>query len=159
MAVSKLYIESIKIAKATWGDEILTELILTDVEEMSFADFLTYCSGDESYSKIFLSGIKRLYPYVWKVVVEKGNEDLYALCSLLVLLGIESVFKKGEKIMNKEWERNARIVEYVFGGYVDREEKFYICPECGDAIYECDWDEEDFIKFLCPVCEFNGEEE
>lgn len=92
MTVSKLYIESVQIVKATWGDEILRELIFTNVEEMCFADFLTYCSGDESYNKIFLSGVKRLYPNVWKIVEEKANEDLYALCGLLVLLGIESIF-------------------------------------------------------------------
>ena len=92
MAVSKLYIESIQIVKATWGDEILRELIFTNVEEMCFADFLTYCSSDDSYNKIFLSGVKRLYPKVWKIVKEKASKDFYALCSLLVLLGIESIF-------------------------------------------------------------------
>lgn len=61
--------------------------------------------------------------------------------------------------MYGEWKVNARIVEKVFGGYVDREENFYNCPECGEPIYDCDWSEEDFMEFLCPVCEFNGEEE
>lgn len=65
--------------------------------------------------------------------------------------------------MNREWKVNARIVEKVFGGYVDREENFYNCPECGEPIYECDWGEEDLmeflIEFLCPICGFNEEEE
>lgn len=57
------------------------------------------------------------------------------------------------------WERNAKIIINVYGGYVDWEERFYLCPECGEPIYECDWDEE-LEKFLCPVCEFSdGDDE
>lgn len=52
------------------------------------------------------------------------------------------------------WELNARIVENVFGGFVDWDERFYNCPECGEPIYESDWEEKDFRDFICPVCEF-----
>lgn len=51
------------------------------------------------------------------------------------------------------WEKNAKEVEEVYGEFVDWEEKFYICPECGETVYECDWDESDLFCFLCPICE------
>lgn len=51
------------------------------------------------------------------------------------------------------WEKNAKEVEKVYGEFVDWEEKFYICPECGEPVYECDWDESDLSRFLCPICE------
>ena len=60
------------------------------------------------------------------------------------------------------WEKNAKEVEEVYGGFVDWEEKFYICPECGEPVYKCDWDEGELAKFLCPICEdgnFNEDED
>ena len=51
------------------------------------------------------------------------------------------------------WEQNARAVRDIFGGFVDWDEKFYNCPECGESIYECDWDEDD-LDSICPVCGF-----
>ena len=45
------------------------------------------------------------------------------------------------------WESNAKYVEKVYGSFVDWEERFYICPECGEPVYECDWNEND----LCDV--------
>ena len=55
------------------------------------------------------------------------------------------------------WERAATFVEKDFGGYVDWEEEFFNCPECGDPIYKCDYP---YIALgvLCPVCEFTGED-
>lgn len=50
---------------------------------------------------------------------------------------------------------NAVIVETIYGGYVDWEERFYICPECEEPIYEDDWRDENVI---CPVCGFDGED-
>lgn len=52
------------------------------------------------------------------------------------------------------WEANAKIVEEVYGGYVDWEERFYNCPECGEPIYESDWNDNELANNLCPVCEF-----
>lgn len=57
------------------------------------------------------------------------------------------------------WEENAKVVEEVYGGYVDWEERFYNCPECGEPIYECDWSNEELEAFICPVCLFGAEEE
>lgn len=53
------------------------------------------------------------------------------------------------------------IIEPVYGGYVDWEEEFFECPECGEPIYKCDYPYID-IGMICPVCEFmdeSGEEE
>lgn len=50
------------------------------------------------------------------------------------------------------WEARAKEVEEVYGGYVDWEEAFYICPECEEPIYKCDWDENALTSFLCPIC-------
>ena len=53
------------------------------------------------------------------------------------------------------------IIEPVYGGYVDWEEEFFECPECGEPIYKCDYPYID-IGMICPVCEFmdeSGEDE
>lgn len=57
------------------------------------------------------------------------------------------------------WEYNARYVENVFGGYVNWEERFYICPECGEVISEEDWTHVELMTVLCPICEFTDEED
>lgn len=51
------------------------------------------------------------------------------------------------------WEKNALLIEKLYGVWVNWEERFYICPECGEPVYECDWEEEDFRRFICPICE------
>lgn len=56
------------------------------------------------------------------------------------------------------WYTNAKFVEKVYGGYVDWEERFYNCPECGEPIYECDWDDKELREFICPICEFTEED-
>lgn len=56
------------------------------------------------------------------------------------------------------WELNARYVEKTFGSYVDWEERFYICPECDEPVYECDWSDDELGYFICPICEFTEEE-
>lgn len=60
------------------------------------------------------------------------------------------------------WEENAKYVAEVYGAYVDWEERFYDCPECGEPVYECDWSENELCDFLCPICEYaekDGEED
>lgn len=56
------------------------------------------------------------------------------------------------------WEANAKYVEEVYTAYVNWEERFYECPECGEPIYECDWDAKELLE-LCPVCGFNDRED
>lgn len=57
-------------------------------------------------------------------------------------------------IMNlTQWEKNAYDVIINYGGHVDWEERFYICPSCGEPVYECDWESVDLFKIYCPICE------
>lgn len=58
----------------------------------------------------------------------------------------------------KIWEVNAKIVESTYGGFVDWDERFYNCPECGEPIYECDWSNEELLD-ICPICGFTDEDE
>lgn len=58
-----------------------------------------------------------------------------------------------------QWEKNAELVEREYGTQVEWEERFYICPECGEPIYECDWSERTLQLYLCPICEDCGEDE
>lgn len=50
------------------------------------------------------------------------------------------------------WKKMAKYCEEEYGVFVDWEEHFFICPECGEPIYECDWEEDEL--YACPVCEF-----
>ena len=56
--------------------------------------------------------------------------------------------------MINRWEENAKCVENVYGSYVNWDNRFYICPECGEAVYEVDWDNDDLENFMCPICEW-----
>ena len=53
------------------------------------------------------------------------------------------------KIMS--WEKAAKLCEELFGTFVDWDERFFICPECDEPIYECDF--KDHGWYTCPVCE------
>ena len=59
--------------------------------------------------------------------------------------------------MGKTWEKIAHLVSVNYGMQVDWEEGFFICPECGEPIYDDDWDASDLSdglgNFMCPVCE------
>ena len=56
--------------------------------------------------------------------------------------------------MINRWEENAKCVENVYGSYANWDDRFYICPECGEAVYEVDWDNDDLENFMCPICEW-----
>lgn len=56
------------------------------------------------------------------------------------------------------WEANAKIVEEVYAGYVNWKERFYLCPECEEPVFECDWSVQELVNSLCPVCGFTGDE-
>ena len=51
-----------------------------------------------------------------------------------------------------KWERVARYLEHEYGILVDWDERFFECPECGEPIYDCDWEDDELD--ICPVCEF-----
>lgn len=51
------------------------------------------------------------------------------------------------------WYETADYVEDTYGVFVDWRDRFFICPGCGDPIYECDWEDEDLS--ICPVCDYD----
>ena len=57
------------------------------------------------------------------------------------------IYRGGIKWVGKK----RRYCEDVFGTYVDLEERFFICPECDEPIYEEDYEGHDFS--MCPICE------
>lgn len=55
------------------------------------------------------------------------------------------------------WYTAAIYCEEIYGVHLDSNEGFFICPECGEPIYESDWDEHpDWSE--CPICGFMFEE-
>lgn len=59
--------------------------------------------------------------------------------------------------MKWSWEYVAKVVERDYGCYVDWDEEFYICPECDEPIYKCDYPFI-YVGLICPVCENEVEE-
>lgn len=60
------------------------------------------------------------------------------------------------------WEINAKRVAEEFGGQVNWEDRFYICPFCGEPVYEEDWDPAELEIWVCPICEdddWHGEDD
>lgn len=54
--------------------------------------------------------------------------------------------------MKMEWKHLVRLVDQLFDSVVrEDDEEFIICPECGEPIYEEDYNGDN----LCPCCEFN----
>ena len=49
----------------------------------------------------------------------------------------------------------AKYCETIYGIQYDRDEEFFICPECGEPIYFEDWDDIEENWETCPVCEFS----
>ena len=48
-----------------------------------------------------------------------------------------------------------RIIDF-YGGFVNWDERFFLCPDCEEPIYEEDYPEwEDGI--VCPICEMEEE--
>ena len=58
--------------------------------------------------------------------------------------------------MYSEWKENADYVRDC-GGYVNYSERYYLCLECGEPIYEEDWTSGELVEFICPVCEWEGD--
>lgn len=55
------------------------------------------------------------------------------------------------------WYDLAKYCDRVYGVHVDFYEEFFMCPDCDEPIYACDWIfPEDFDvdgKICCPICE------
>ena len=58
-----------------------------------------------------------------------------------------------ERKEKTQWEKNAIYVNDTYGAYVNWEDRFYECPECGEPVYEDDWSERELRQYLCPICE------
>lgn len=60
-------------------------------------------------------------------------------------------------MIKASWEEAADYCEKVYGVWACREKdnEFFICPECGDYILKEDWD--NFVE--CPICGFDWFEE
>lgn len=56
-----------------------------------------------------------------------------------------------------QWERNAKKCEKDYGVFVawheEEGDRYYICPSCGEPVYECDWTNEELEDYICPICE------
>ena len=50
-----------------------------------------------------------------------------------------------------KWSECAKMCRKVFGSYIDWEERFFECPECGEPLLEIDWEEHNWET--CPICE------
>ena len=52
------------------------------------------------------------------------------------------------------WEKFAKCCQEVYGVFIDWEERFFICPECAEPIYEEDWSTDELMELggCCPVC-------
>ena len=61
--------------------------------------------------------------------------------------------------MKWSWSYIAQyIIEKEYDGYVDWDEEFFICPECDEPVYKCDYPYID-LGMLCPICETKLEED
>lgn len=52
------------------------------------------------------------------------------------------------------WLEAAVMCEELYGVHVNMKEGFFVCPECGECIYEVDWDAYSEWE-CCPICEWN----
>ena len=50
------------------------------------------------------------------------------------------------------WLEAAVMCEELYGAEVNMKEGYFVCPSCGEVVYECDWREHDDWE-VCPVCE------
>lgn len=55
------------------------------------------------------------------------------------------------------WLEAGTYCEEVYGMTLNTKEGYFVCPECGEPIYETDWGEHpDWSE--CPICGFMFEE-
>lgn len=52
------------------------------------------------------------------------------------------------------WETLARYCQSVYGVSIDWTERYFICVECGEPIYEEDWSSDELLELggHCPIC-------
>lgn len=55
-----------------------------------------------------------------------------------------------------QWKKAAIHGAAVYGVFVDADEHFFECPDCGEPLYECDWGFDTTNGWHhCPICEFD----
>ena len=59
----------------------------------------------------------------------------------------------------KQWKENMKIAQEEYGSFVNLEDGFYLCPECGEPIYNEDWTDEELKESICPICFFDEEDD
>ena len=53
------------------------------------------------------------------------------------------------------WEENAKtVVEMCGEDFVNWQDRYYFCPECGEPIFDIDWTEHELTDCLCPICTY-----
>lgn len=50
------------------------------------------------------------------------------------------------------WKEAADFCRNTFGCHVNYKEKTFICPECGEPVYNDDWDDPNWVWDECPIC-------
>ena len=76
----------------THGEQVIAEAVRTERKSMTskqFFDNCTACGGN--WNGMLLTGIKKLWPDVWKAIPdEMGVQAWDCLCSVLVLCGVDT---------------------------------------------------------------------
>ena len=55
------------------------------------------------------------------------------------------------------WADCAKYCEENYGIFVDWDEEYFICPECGELVYAEDWHDIEFaFATICPICQFDA---
>ena len=92
MITTQNYADAITAVKENWGDDVLVTACLAKKTPMTFREFLTYCTAcGGNWGGMLLSGIRELWPEVWDVIPEDmGVHAFYTICSLLILLGVDT---------------------------------------------------------------------
>ena len=54
-----------------------------------------------------------------------------------------------------DWHTAGVICEEIYGVELNTAEGYFVCPDCGEILYECDGRTHDWGS--CPVCDFNWE--
>lgn len=58
----------------------------------------------------------------------------------------------------KTWYEAMAHCREVYGVHVNKKNRFFCCPECGEPLSEEDW--EDHVDWSeCPICGFDWEED
>ena len=63
-----------------------------------------------------------------------GDQEEQAHAGGMIEALANSAYPRTNVDMRTQWDINADTAENVYGSYVDRHERFFICPECGETL-------------------------